>query len=73
MRLLTNLLEDYFAEVSRDTWQQLSAAISLQSETISNLIQQEGGPIRKQKAQQAATKLTAALQERSALIEVTAT
>jgi transposase len=72
MMLLTNLLKDYFSEVSTDTWRQLSAAISLQSETLSDLIRQEHGPIRKQKAQQAAATLTAALQERRVLIEATA-
>lgn len=71
MMLLTNLLKDYFSEVSRNTWRQLSEAISLQSETISDLIRQEDGPIRKQKAQQAAANLTAALQEHNALIEAT--
>jgi hypothetical protein len=69
---LTNLLKDYFSEVSRDTWRQLSAAISVQSETLSDLIQQEEGPIRKQKAQQAAANLTAALQKHQTLIEATA-
>jgi len=72
MMLLTNLLKDYFSEVSGDAWRQLTAATSLQSEAISNLIQQEDGPIRKQKAQQAAANLAAALQEHRALIEATA-
>ncbi len=69
MMLLTNLLKGYFSEVSRDTWQQLTAAIGSQSETITELIGQEEGPIRKQRAQQAAANLIAALQEHLALIE----
>jgi hypothetical protein len=39
MMLLTNLLKDYFSEISRDSWQQLAAAIGSQSETIAELIQ----------------------------------
>jgi transposase len=72
MRLLTNLLKDYFSAVSRDTWRQLTAAISLHSETITELIQQEEGPVRKQRAQQAAANLTAALQKHQTLIDATA-
>jgi len=72
MTLLANLLKDYFSQVSRDAWQELTAAISLHSETITELIEQEKGPVRKQRAQQAAANLTAALQEHRALIEATA-
>jgi hypothetical protein len=72
MMLLTNLLKDYFSEVSRDSWQQLTAAIGSQSETIAELIRQEEGPIRKQRAQQAAANLSVALQEHRALIQATA-
>jgi transposase len=72
MMLLTNLLKDYFSQVSRDTWRQLSAAISVQSEILSDLIRKEEGPVRKQRAQQAAANLTAALQKHQTLIEATA-
>ncbi len=61
MMLLSNLLKDYLSEISRESWEQLFAALYDQSEMIDNIIQCESGPIRKQKAQQAALNLTAAL------------
>ncbi len=69
MMLLTNLLRDYFSEVSKDCWKQFAATVSSQSQTIVDLIQREEGPLRKKKAQQAAADLTAALQEHRPLIE----
>jgi hypothetical protein len=72
MMLLANLLKDYSSEVSRDSWQCLTAAIGSQSETIAELIRREEGPKRKHRAQQAAANLTAALQRHRALIEGTA-
>ena len=56
MKLLANLHTDYFTEVSTATWKQLALTFSSQSETIRDLIQQEEGPIRKQRAQQAFSK-----------------
>jgi len=69
MMLLTNLLRDYFSEVSKDCWKQFAATVSSQSQTIADLILREEGPLRKKKAQQAAADLTAALQEHRPLIE----
>jgi len=63
MMLLTNLLRDYFSEVSRESWEQFSAALCAQSESLAELIQSEEGPVRKLKAQQAFNNLTAALRE----------
>ncbi len=67
LRLMTNLLKDYFSEVSEPTWHQLAASLSSQSEVIAALIQREEGPRRKKKAQQALDSLTAALQQCSLL------
>jgi len=67
LMLATNLLRDYFSEVSLERWQQLAAAVQSQSETIAALIQQEDGPLRKQRAKQAVASLTAALQQHPAL------
>jgi len=69
MMLLSNLLRDYFSEVSTDCWRQFAAALSSQSQAIAELIQREEGPRRKKKAQQAAADLTAALQEHRSLID----
>ena len=63
LQLMTNLLNDYFSRVSEETWQQLFAALSAQSEDIIGLVNQEKGPQRKIKAQQAVANLSAALQQ----------
>ena len=63
MMLLTNLLRDYFSEVSRESWEQFSAALCAQSESLAELFQSEEGPVRKLKAQQAFNNLTAALRD----------
>ncbi len=63
LRLMTNLLKDYFSEVSEGSWHQLAASLSSQSEVIVALIQREEGPRRKKNAQRALDGLTAALQQ----------
>ncbi len=63
--LMTNLLNDYFSQVSEETWHQLFASLSSQSVTIATLIQQEQGPQRKIKAQNAVANLNAALRKYS--------
>jgi len=63
MMLLTNLLRDYFSEVSRESWEQFSSTLCAQSESLAELIQSEEGPVRKLKAQQAFNNLTAALRD----------
>jgi len=63
MRLLTNLLGDYVSEVPKETWEQFSEALRLQSDTITDLIQSEEGPQRKHNAQQAFANLHEALRE----------
>jgi len=61
MRLLTNLLRDYSQKVTKESWEQLDVALYKQAATISDLIQREEGPIRKQKAQLAVRDLSVAL------------
>ncbi len=61
MKLVANLLKDYLPEVSKESWEQLSAALCAQSEAIDDLIHCEGGRVRKLKAQHAALDLTTAL------------
>jgi transposase len=63
MRLLTNLLRDYLAEVSRETWEHFAAVLHSKSATITELIQGEPGPRRKQNAQRALVTLNQALRE----------
>jgi len=67
--LMTNLLNHYFSHVSEETWQQLFAALSTQSEGIIGLINQEKGPLRKKKAQNAVAQLVVALHQRSITIK----
>jgi len=69
LMLMKNMLNDYFSHVSEETWQQLFATLSAQSENIIGLIQQERGPRRKKKAQNAVAELTVALHQRSLTIE----
>jgi transposase len=71
MMLMTNLLNDanYFSEIPEQSWRQLAASLSSQSENIVALIQREQGPKRKEKAQEAAAALAFALHERSLPIE----
>lgn len=63
MLLLTNLLRDYVSDVSKETWEQFTAALHSQSNAISDLIQSEQGPRRKHNAQQAFTNLNQELRE----------
>jgi transposase len=63
--LMTNLLKDYFTQVSGERWDQLAATISAQSGAIAALVEQEEGFRRKKNAQRALDGLTAALQDRS--------
>lgn len=64
LKLMTNLLEDYFSKVSEETWHQLATAFSSQFDAIGSLIQQEEGPRRKKNAQIALDSLSAVLQDR---------
>jgi len=72
LRLMKNLLDDYASEVSEDSWHQLVEALSSQSEGIVSLIEQEKGPLRKRKAQDAVASLTEALRKRGLEIDALA-
>jgi transposase len=63
MGLLTNLLRDYVSEVPQETWEQFLVTLCSQSDTITNLIQSEPGPVRKYKAHQAFSNLNEALHQ----------
>ena len=64
LRLMTNLLKDYFSEVPMERWRQLASSLSSQSEVVAALIQREMGPKRKENAQQALDGLTSTLKQR---------
>ncbi len=51
--LMTNLLNDYFLEVSSECWEELFKIVSSQYGIISTIIQEEKGPIRKERAESA--------------------
>lgn len=63
MRLMTNLLNLHFTEVSEDTWNEFAGALKSQAVLIAEIIKQENGPQRKKKAEQAMTALMTALGE----------
>ena len=73
MKLLTNLLGDYVSEVPKETWERFSETLCSQSDTITNLIQAEPGPVRKYNAQQAFANLNEALHQYFASIRDIAT
>jgi transposase len=51
--LMTNLLNNYFGEVSEESWKKLIKIVQLQYEPLLAVIEQEKGPIRKEKAEKA--------------------
>ncbi len=57
--VMTNLLKHYFSQVPEQTWCQLMASLSSQSDAIATLIEQDNGPKRKQRARSALANLTA--------------
>ncbi len=61
--LMTNLFTSYFGEVSDESWERLIETVSSQYETISTIIQQEDGPIRKKKAEKAMANFTLTVNE----------
>jgi hypothetical protein len=63
MRLMSNLLDHYFTEVSEDVWNELARTLASQAAAIVDIIQREDGPQRKKKAEQAITALTVTLNE----------
>jgi len=67
--LMTNLLNDYFSQVTTETWNHLFQSFCSQSEFIADVIRQEPGPVRKKKAELAVENLLAALQKHDFHIE----
>jgi len=61
MRLMSNLLDHYFTEVSEDVWNELARTLASQAVAMADIIQHEDGPQRKKKAEQAMTELTVML------------
>ncbi len=53
LKLMTNLLNDYFPNIPDATWRQLSQSAILQRKTLEALIEKEEGPKRKKIAQEA--------------------
>ena len=69
LMLMTNLLQDYFKKISSKTWDHLVRALSSQFETISDIIHNEPGPIRKKKAELAAQNILITLEKRGLQLE----
>ena len=63
MRLMTNLLNHHFTEVSEDVWNEFAGTLTSQAAAIADIIEREDGPQRKKKAEQAMTALTITLRE----------
>jgi transposase len=69
LMLMTNLLEDYFKDISKETWDHLVQMLASQFETITDIIRHESGPIRKKKAELAVLNIRIALKKRGLLLE----
>lgn len=63
LRLMTNLLNHYFTEVSEEVWNEFSSTLASKAAVIADIIEREDGPQRKKKAEQAMTTLTITLRE----------
>jgi hypothetical protein len=63
MRLMTSLLNQHLAEVEEEVWNEFAATLGRRTPVIMDMIQQEDGPQRKKKAQEALRALTIALSE----------
>lgn len=61
LMLMANMLENYFTEVSEQTWNRFADVCTSQYAAITNLIDREEGQKRKKKAEQALSKLIALL------------
>jgi transposase len=63
LRLATNLLRDYFPQVSQETWAELDIVLTSQHAALDEYIQREPGPKRKLNAQNAMAGLQKALND----------
>jgi len=61
--LMTNMLDSYLAKVDTNIWEQLARALQSQQDLLTSRIQQEDGPKRKKKAEDAITGLIATLRK----------
>ena len=61
MQLMSNLLDNYFSEVSEDVWNELGNAFGSQFDVLTDMIERENGPQRKNRAKLALAALNAAL------------
>ncbi|MCP3967410.1 MAG: IS630 family transposase [Desulfobacteraceae bacterium] len=61
--LATNLLNNYFSEVSEECWERFFETVFSQWEIVSNIVHEEKGPIRKKKAEKALTNFIANVNE----------
>jgi transposase len=61
MRLMTNLLNHRFTEVSEEVWKEFAGTLASQAAIIKDIIEREDGPQRKKKAEEAMTALTITL------------
>jgi transposase len=68
LKLMTNILADYFAEVSAETWQFLSQSFASQYKAIEYHILQESGPLRQKNAETALKNFVLALKEHGFLL-----
>lgn len=68
LKLMTNLLLDYFSKVPEERWHEFAESLQLQSEALDDLIGREPGPRRKKNAQQALDRLHATLLESPPLV-----
>lgn len=64
MQMMSNLLDHYFTEVSREVWQEFADVLGSQFHVLSDIIQREDGPQRKNKAELALASLNLALHKR---------
>ena len=63
LRLMTNLLNHHFTEVSEDVGNEFAGTLTSRAAVIADIIEREDGPQRKKKAEQAMTALTITLRE----------
>lgn len=63
LRLMSNLINDYFSQITEHAYRQLVNTLSSQLGTLTESIQRENGPVRKQNAQDALTALMTLIED----------
>jgi transposase len=69
LKLMTNMLEDYFSEVTAETWRLFTRSFASQYEDIETVIRQEPGPLRKKNAETALENLVLTFQKLGFLLD----